>query len=72
MTGDELGDVLREIGWLPRELARRLSVRSATVADWLTGRRNIPPNLEQWLYRVRDLQAQAPPLPDNWRGGAGC
>jgi hypothetical protein len=66
MTGDEMGEVLRQIGWPTAELARRLNVREDSVRSWLNGRREIPPNLERWLYAVRDSIASAPPLPDGW------
>jgi DNA-binding transcriptional regulator YdaS (Cro superfamily) len=47
-------------------LARRLSVREDSVRHWLNGRRPIPPNVERWLYAVRDSIATAPALPDGW------
>jgi DNA-binding transcriptional regulator YiaG len=71
MSPAELSDILREIGWPAAELQRRLGVREETIRQWLNGRRTIPPNLEQWLYAVRDNLANAPPLPDGWRSG-GC
>jgi hypothetical protein len=72
MTGDEMGECLRAIGWEPTTLAQRLGVRPDTVRSWLAGRREIPPNLERWLLAVRDGVASAGPLPENWRSGAGC
>jgi hypothetical protein len=41
------------------------------IADhgWLNGRRAVPPNLERWLYQVRDSLSTAPPLPDGWQRG---
>jgi hypothetical protein len=67
MTGDEMGETLRQIGWPTAELARRLSVREDTVRGWLKGRRPVPPNLERWLLAVRDNLANAPALPDGWQ-----
>jgi hypothetical protein len=72
MDGTELGEVLKAIGWSVAELQRRLGVRGDTVRQWLSNRREIPPNLERWLYQVRDAQGQAPALPDGWRSGGGC
>jgi plasmid maintenance system antidote protein VapI len=69
MDADEMSEILREIGWEPAELARRLDVRQDTVRRWLSGRREIPPNLAAWLRLHRTVQAQVPLLPDNWRPG---
>lgn len=67
MTGAEMSDLLREISWEPATLAAKLGVRHGTVRDWLAGRREIPPNLAQWLVAVRDGLASAGPLPEGWR-----
>jgi len=72
MTGDEMGECLRAIGWEPPTLAQRLGVRPDTVRSWLSGRREIPDNLATWLLAVRDGQAAAGSLPENWRSGGGC
>ncbi len=69
MTGDELGKILRAIGWTSAELARSLSIRPDTVNSWLIGRRPVPGNLERWLHQVRASIATAPPLPEVWRSG---
>lgn len=69
MTGDEMSEVLRQIGWTAGELARRLSVREDTVRGWLNSRRGVPLNLERWLRQVRDTVNTAPRLPDDWRSG---
>jgi hypothetical protein len=67
MNGAELDFVLKQIGWSPPELARRLGVRNDSVYQWLTNRRPIPTNLERWLYQVRAGLASAPPLPEGWQ-----
>ena len=72
MDAAEFSRVLKEIGWGPNELARRLSIRHGSVYDWLNGRRSVPDNLSKWLRQVRDAQGQVPPLPDDWRVGGGC
>jgi hypothetical protein len=71
-TGDELGEVLRAIGWTSAELARRLTIRPDTVNSWLTGRRPVPANVERWLYQVRAGFGSAPALPDGWRTDGAC
>ena len=67
MTGAELSEVLRQIGWPVSELVQRLGVRPDTVTQWLRGRREIPDNLARWLVAVRDGVASAGELPDGWR-----
>jgi len=67
MTGDEMSEVLRQIGWSASELARRLNVREDTVRHWLNGRRGIPLNLERWIIQVRDTVDTAPRLPEGWQ-----
>jgi hypothetical protein len=67
MTGAKMSDLLREIGWEPATLAQKLGVRVDMVRGWLTSRREIPPNLADWLRRVRDAQASAGPVPEDWR-----
>jgi hypothetical protein len=69
MDGPEMDAILKRIGWTPPVLAGRLGVRGSTVYDWLRGRRQIPPNLANWLRQVADAIDQAPPLPDGWRLG---
>jgi hypothetical protein len=34
--------------------------------QWIRGRHPIPENLARWLIAVRDGQASAGPLPENW------
>jgi hypothetical protein len=67
MTGGEMSECLRAIGWPLAELCRRLSIREDTARGWLTNRRPIPPNVERWLHAVRDNLANAPALPDGWQ-----
>lgn len=71
VTGDEMFATMQAIGWSPATLARRLGVQESSVRQWLNGRREIPPNLADWLTKVRDAQGQAPSLPDGWRSGGG-
>lgn len=70
MDSVEFSDVLRQIGWHPGELARRLGVRPGSVYDWLGGRRSVPDNLAAWLIAVRDGLASAGPLPEGWDAAA--
>ena len=70
MDAAELSEVLRAIGWSSNELARRLSIRVTTVADWLNGRRAVPDNVAAWLTAHRDAQGQVPfCLKDGGRAG---
>jgi len=47
-------ELMARIFWLVRHRAiRRLSVRPGAVRDWRTGRREVPPNLLQWLRMLR-------------------
>ena len=71
MNGQELSEALKQIGWNPTELARRLGIRVHSIFDWLNGRRPVPDNVADWLIKVRDLVDQAPPLPDGWRSSDG-
>ena len=54
MTPDRLDACLRELGWQQPELARRLEVRLSTIRQWLSGRREIPPNVAAWLEDLSD------------------
>lgn len=67
VTGDEMAEALKAIGWTSGELARRLDIRADTVQSWLIGRRPIPPNVERWLHQVRASLSTAPQWPDGWR-----
>jgi hypothetical protein len=49
MDGNEMSEILREIGGEAGELARRLDVRPDTVRRWLNRRREIAgPQSENW------------------------
>jgi hypothetical protein len=39
MTGEELAEALRQIGWSAGELRRRLGITERVVRDWLNDRR---------------------------------
>ena len=72
----EIGDLIREIGWSTRELARRWDCNERTARGWAeyteddAGRRlgGITPPVEllPWLrFIARTISANPPP--DNWR-----
>jgi DNA-binding transcriptional regulator YiaG len=65
MTGNEMFEILRQLDWSPAALARRLSVRVDTVRQWLNSRREIPPNLAEWLIDLHNKLLEKP-LPDGW------
>jgi hypothetical protein len=67
VSGPELSECLKAIGWPVSELVERLGVRSDTAVQWIKGRRPVPENLATWLRRIRDAQGAIPPLPDDWR-----
>ena len=48
MQADKLKASLKELGWKQSDLARKLSVKDATVSRWATGEL-IPPYVEQYL-----------------------
>jgi hypothetical protein len=57
-----LSKALADLDWQPRQLARRLQVQEKTVREWLAGRREVPPNLLDWI----EARARGPQLPDGW------
>jgi DNA-binding transcriptional regulator YiaG len=69
----ELDELLRDIGWSPRELARRLGIGEATARSWQTGRRAPHASVVEWLRVVRDKLQEAGSAPPGWdRAGAPC
>jgi hypothetical protein len=58
--------LMARIGWSDAELSHRLSVRPAAVRDWRTGRREVPPNLLDWLRMYAEAIDRLPPLPKDW------
>ena len=63
-------ELMARIFWLVRHRAiRRLSVRPGAVRDWRTGRREVPPNLLQWLRVYAEGIDRLPPLPKDWTRG---
>jgi hypothetical protein len=67
VTKEELSDVLRRIGWSSTYLAGRLGIQETTVRRWLSGHREVPPNVGEWLEEVATLMDKAPPLPRGWQ-----
>ena len=53
------------IGWSDAELSRPPVRPAGAVRDWRTGRREVPPNLLEWLgmYAGGDQSACQPTLP---------
>jgi transcriptional regulator with XRE-family HTH domain len=68
-----LADCMRELGWSPRELARRLGVNESTTRNWISGRREPPDNVIDWLQaRARAVGSLTlPELPEGWSPGRG-
>ena len=62
-------ELMAGIGWSDAELSRRLSVRPGAVRDWRTGRREVPPNLLEWLRMYAEAIDRLPPLPKDWTRG---
>jgi hypothetical protein len=69
VTGDEMSDCLRRIGWSANELGRRLNVNEHRLRRMLTGRAEIPPNLAEWLRCYAQAIGRLPPLPKDWTRG---
>src|SRR5689334_11122865 len=65
----QLQRLMARVGWSDAELARRLSVRPGTVRNWRTGRREVPPNLLDWLHMYAEAIDRLPPLPKDWTRG---
>jgi DNA-binding transcriptional regulator YiaG len=65
----ELADLLNRIGWTTGHLARRLSVSPATAADWVTGRRGMPPAVLPWLRAISAALDTIGGAPAGWVGG---
>jgi hypothetical protein len=59
-------ELTARIGWSDVELSRRLSVRPGAVRDWRTGRREVPPNLLEWLRIYAEAIDRLPSRPKDW------
>jgi hypothetical protein len=57
---------MRTIGWTNAELARRLGVREGSIRMWLSGRREIPPSLADWLEERVRYALKGPQTPEGW------
>ena len=68
MTSAEMVECLGQIGWTATELARRLGVSDRSVRRYLSGERQIPDNLADWLRQVATALQSVPPVPAGWRG----
>jgi len=62
-------ELMARVGWSDAELSRRLSVRPGTVRNWRTSRREVPPNLLEWLRMHAEAIDRLPPLPKDWTRG---
>jgi transcriptional regulator with XRE-family HTH domain len=67
VTGQELSDALRGLGWSAHELGRRLGVTESTIRNWLSGRREVPASVAEWLTELQTGMAKLPSLPRGWR-----
>jgi hypothetical protein len=59
-------ELMVRIGWSDVELSHRLSVRPGAVRDWRTGRREVPPNLLEWLRMYAEAIDRLPSRPKDW------
>jgi hypothetical protein len=66
MTGPELVDAMRTMGWNAPALAAHLDVPTKTVRDWMSGRREVPANLASWIQTRADAWRDLPDLPEGW------
>jgi hypothetical protein len=62
-------ELMARVDWSDAELARRLSIRPGTVRNWRTSRREVPPNLLEWLRMYAEAIDRLPPLPKDWTRG---
>ena len=62
-------ELTARVGWSDAELSRRLSVRPGAVRAWRTGRREVPPNLLEWLRVYAEAIDRLPRLPKDWTRG---
>ncbi len=53
MSGEELGFVLKDLGWQQKELADRLGVTPDTVSSWRRGRTRVPQYVVEYLRVMR-------------------
>jgi len=56
---------LAALRWSQTMLAEQLGIAERRVSDWATGRRDMPPNLADWLRRSA-AALRAEPLPKDW------
>jgi plasmid maintenance system antidote protein VapI len=68
MTSAEMVETMRQIGWTATELAKRLGISDRGVRRYLTGQREIPDNLADWLQQVATALQSVPSVPKDWRG----
>lgn len=62
MTGPELRDAIRTLGWTQRRAAMRLGRGEATVRRWIAGTVPIPPDVAAWC-RAAAAWHRAHPCP---------
>jgi len=65
MTPGEMRECLDALSWSQTMLAMRLGIEERRVSDWVRGRRDMPPNLADWLRRSA-ASLRAEPLPEGW------
>ena len=66
MTGEQLSECLRTLGWSARELARRVNRGERLIRRMCEGREEIPDNLADWVRQLSEIMARQPHLPKNW------
>ena len=68
MTPTGRRDCLDRLSLSQHRLAALLEVGERTVRDWMTGRREAPPEIDEWLQRRADaMEADPPPHPPKSR-----
>lgn len=67
VTGDEMSDALRRIGWSVNELSRRLRIGERRLRRMTDGREEIPENLADWLRGLAENMDRQPRMPKDWR-----
>ena len=59
-------ELMVRIGWSDVELSHRLSVPAGGCARLADGRREVPPNLLEWLRMYAEAIDRLPSRPKDW------
>ena len=66
MTGEEMVQAMRVIGWNSHELARRLRIHDRRLRRMQAGTEEIPEAMARWLMIWAQAASRLPQLPEGW------